>query len=108
LVAARCRSRMSSDSIQIGKVDCWPAVKVATMTSSRDKAKASMPPASAVPYLRQAGERSENVCEEGGNGGDLERKINQLPGIDLDEMLDHIGIALLSAITASVTRRPPW
>ena len=50
LVTGRCRGRISSDSIQIGSVDCWPAVKVVTMTSSNDSAKASMPPASsAVP-----------------------------------------------------------
>jgi predicted NBD/HSP70 family sugar kinase len=39
-------------SIQIGRVACWPAVKVVTITSSKDSAKASMPPAtSAVPIL---------------------------------------------------------
>ena len=38
--------------IQIGKVDCWPAVKVVTMISSKDKAKASIPPAS----------RAEAIC----------------------------------------------
>jgi hypothetical protein len=52
LVTGRCRGRISSDSIQIGSVVCWPAVKVVTITSSKDSAKASMPPAkSAVPRL---------------------------------------------------------
>ena len=38
--------------IQIGSVCRWPAVKVVTMTSSKDRAKASMPPArSAVAML---------------------------------------------------------
>ena len=50
LVTGRCRGLISSDSIQIGNVDYWPAVNVVTITSSNDSAKASMPPArSAVP-----------------------------------------------------------
>ena len=52
LVTGRWRGRISSDSIQIGSVVCWPAVKVVTITSSKESAKASMPPASsAVPRL---------------------------------------------------------
>ena len=34
--------------IQIGSVVCWPAVKVVTIISSNDSAKASMPPASSA------------------------------------------------------------
>jgi hypothetical protein len=34
--------------IQMGRVCCWPEVKVVTMTSSKDSAKASMPPASSA------------------------------------------------------------
>jgi hypothetical protein len=45
LVTGRCLGLMSSVSIQIGSVDCCPAVKVVTITSSKDRAKASMPPA---------------------------------------------------------------
>ena len=46
LVIGRWRGLMSSFSIQMGRVVCWPAVKVVTITSSNDSAKASMPPAS--------------------------------------------------------------
>ena len=48
LVTGRSRGRTSSDSIQIGSVLCWPAVKVVTITSSNDNANASMPPASSA------------------------------------------------------------
>ncbi len=41
LVIGRWRGRTSSLNIQFGRVDCWPAVKVVTMTSSNDNAKAS-------------------------------------------------------------------
>ena len=49
-VIGLCLGLISSDNIQIGRVVCWPAVKVVTITSSKDKAKANMPPAKiAVP-----------------------------------------------------------
>src|SRR3990172_4260279 len=44
LVTGRCRGRTSEEKIQIGRVCCWPAVKVVTMISSKERAKASMPP----------------------------------------------------------------
>ena len=46
LVTGRWRGRISSCSIQMGSVVCWPAVKVVTMTSSKLSANASRPPAS--------------------------------------------------------------
>ncbi len=45
-VTGRWRGRTSSVSIQMGSVVCCPAVKVVTITSSNDSAKASIPPAS--------------------------------------------------------------
>ncbi len=48
LVTGRWRGRTSWLKIQIGSVSCWPAVKVVTMISSNDSAKASMPPASSA------------------------------------------------------------
>src|SRR5215213_6216519 len=51
-VTGRSRGRVSCEKIQIGRVDCCPAVNVVTITSSKESAKASMPPASsAVPML---------------------------------------------------------
>src|SRR6516162_3445105 len=44
-VRGRSRGRKSWLSIQIGRVSCCPAVKVVTITSSKLRAKASMPPA---------------------------------------------------------------
>ncbi len=46
LVTGRSRGRTSWLKIQMGSVVCWPAVKVVTITSSNERAKASMPPAS--------------------------------------------------------------
>ena len=51
LVTGRSRGRVSWLKIQIGSVSCCPAVKVVTMTSSNDSAKASMPPASVAAVL---------------------------------------------------------
>ncbi|MCY1466639.1 hypothetical protein D9M71_850070 [compost metagenome] len=45
LVTGTSRGRLSWLSNQIGRVRSWPAVKVVTMISSNDRAKASMPPA---------------------------------------------------------------
>src|SRR3990172_7262979 len=45
LVTGRWRGLVSWLNIQIGSVSCWPAVKVVTMISSKDRAKASTAPA---------------------------------------------------------------
>src|SRR6266498_2691856 len=51
-VTGRSRGRNNWLNIQIGNVDCCPAVNVVTITSSKERANASMPPArSAVPIF---------------------------------------------------------
>src|SRR5512146_1988589 len=52
LVTGRSRGRVNCEKIQIGNVDCCPAVNVVTITSSNERANASIPPASnAVPMF---------------------------------------------------------
>ncbi|MNG39622.1 hypothetical protein D3C85_1894450 [compost metagenome] len=48
LVTGLSRGRISSWYIQMGSVVCWPAVKVVTITSSKLRANASMPPANSA------------------------------------------------------------
>ncbi len=46
LVTGRLRGRVCCEKIQIGRVDSGPAVKVVTITSSKERANAHIPPAS--------------------------------------------------------------
>ena len=77
LVTGRWRGRISSDSIQIGSVVCWPAVKVVTITSSKESAKASMPPASSA--VREIGQ--QHVAEGlEAVGAEIHRRLDQRAG----------------------------
>src|SRR3989304_5667030 len=48
LVTGRCRGLVSWLKIQMGSVSCCPAVNVVTMISSKERANASIPPASSA------------------------------------------------------------
>ena len=61
LTIGSCRGRERLARIQIGSVSCWPAVNVVTITSSKDSAKASRPPAT-IADRSDGSVTCRNVC----------------------------------------------